>query len=265
MKLDIFEVAHRRLEYLKKIAGMIREMQTDEPKGQLRISRYKNKTKMYHRYDGSERSGHYIPRSNYALACELAKKGYMEQALQAVEKEEARLKEYIDNCAGKTFENVYETLSTMRQSMIVPLAETDEMLVDRWQDQQFTQKPLGDCPRSYETRRGDIVRSKSELIIADELFYRGIPYRYECKTMIGVIPVYPDFTVLNVARRKTFIWEHLGMLDDPEYADNTATKLNNYMTNDYYPGVNLLLTWETSNTPIKTELVRDIIAKFLLN
>ena len=103
------------------------------------------------------------------------------------------------------------------------------------------------------------------MLIADELYSAGIPYRYECKTLIGDRTVFPDFTVLNVARRKVYIWEHLGKLDDPDYADNTAVKLNNYMANGYYPGVNLLLTWETARTPIKMKLVREIIARFLLN
>ena len=53
-------------------------------------------------------------------------------------------------------------------------------------------------------------------------------------------------------------------MDDAGYAEAAVFKLNTYMACGYYPGVNLLLTWETSRTPLDVDLVRDIIYRFLL-
>ncbi|MBO5076602.1 MAG: hypothetical protein J5584_03270 [Clostridia bacterium] len=265
MKPEIFDAVHRRLTFLKSLADSIIKMQKNEPDGRLRITNKKGKVRMYLRENESDRTGRYIPQSEYELACRLAKKGYLGKALTTVNGEIEHLKEYIDDCAGNTIEDLFGKLSTPRQEMFEPVIETDEKFVDRWKSQQFIQKPFGDDTISYKSKRGEKFRSKSELLIADELFYANIPYRYECKTMIGGIPVYPDFTVLNVARRRVYIWEHLGKLGDQDYADNTAVKLNNYLANGYYPGVNLLITWETSRTPIKMELVRDMMERFLLN
>ncbi|MEE3440399.1 MAG: hypothetical protein VZR07_10670, partial [Ruminococcus sp.] len=50
----------------------------------------------------------------------------------------------------------------------------------------------------FETQRGEIVRSKSEVIIADALYYANIPYHYEKPIKVGDRVIYPDFTVLNV-------------------------------------------------------------------
>jgi hypothetical protein len=70
----------------------------------------------------------------------------------------------------------------------------------------------------HRTERGDLVRSKSELIIADKLHSRGIDYVYEQPlTLPGGKVRYPDFTVADAASGITYIWEHLGMLMNDEY------------------------------------------------
>jgi len=72
------------------------------------------------------------------------------------------------------------------------------------------------APELY-TAKGERVRSKSEIIIADSLMRAGVPYRYEFPIILnGYGKIYPDFTVLNVGLRKELYWEHLGMMDDSE-------------------------------------------------
>jgi hypothetical protein len=71
----------------------------------------------------------------------------------------------------------------------------------------------------HRTKRGDLVRSKSEVIIANELLSQGIDrYEYELKLELpsGAIR-YPDFTIVDDDTGETFYWEHLGMLHNPEY------------------------------------------------
>jgi hypothetical protein len=70
----------------------------------------------------------------------------------------------------------------------------------------------------HRTERGDLVRSKSELVIADKLHARGVDYTYEQPLVLpnGCIR-YPDFTITDHARGVIFYWEHLGLLDDPGY------------------------------------------------
>ncbi|MBR0158192.1 MAG: hypothetical protein IJM24_03805 [Clostridia bacterium] len=264
MKLEIIEAVKRRLQVLRRTAGEIIKMQENEPDGSLRITTRDGKALMYHRSNSKDRNGKYISQNDSELACRLAEKGYLIKALKSIKAEEAHLQKYIDDCAGNTFEQEYEKLTSIRQKMTVPVVETDEMFAARWNSQKYIQKPSGDGTDYYKSKRGDLCRSKSEYIIADELYYAGIPYRYECKTVIDNIPIYPDFTILNVARRKEFIWEHMGKLSDPEYAESATVKLNTYMSGGYYPGVNLLLTFESSKTPIKVELVRNMISTFLL-
>ncbi|MCB9920221.1 MAG: AAA family ATPase [Planctomycetes bacterium] len=82
----------------------------------------------------------------------------------------------------------------------------------------------------HRTKRGDLVRSKSEVIIANELFSQGIDrYAYEqpLKLSSGAIR-YPDFTIIDHDTGETFYWEHLGMLHNPEYAARWERKLAAY-------------------------------------
>ena len=81
----------------------------------------------------------------------------------------------------------------------------------------------------HRTERGDLVRSKSELVIADKLYASGIDYGYEQPLPLADGKVrYPDFTIADQARGVTFYWEHLGLLDDPGYRERWEWKKEEY-------------------------------------
>jgi hypothetical protein len=82
----------------------------------------------------------------------------------------------------------------------------------------------------HRTERGELVRSKSELVIADKLHARGIDYAYEQPLVLpNGRTRYPDFTIADHARGMTFYWEHLGMLDDPGYRSRWEHKRAEYL------------------------------------
>ena len=82
----------------------------------------------------------------------------------------------------------------------------------------------------HRTERGDLVRSKSELVIADKLHARGIDYAYEQPLVLPDGRTrYPDFTIADHAQGVTFYWEHLGMLDEPGYRSRWEKKRAEYL------------------------------------
>jgi energy-coupling factor transporter ATP-binding protein EcfA2 len=82
----------------------------------------------------------------------------------------------------------------------------------------------------HRTERGDLVRSKSELVIANMLHARGIEYAYEQPLVLPNGRVrYPDFTIADHAQGVTFYWEHLGMLDDPGYRSRWEQRRAEYL------------------------------------
>jgi hypothetical protein len=70
----------------------------------------------------------------------------------------------------------------------------------------------------HRTARGELVRSKSEVIIATILDKLGVPYGYEeaLRANDGSTR-YPDFTIDDAETGQRIILEHLGMLDEPAY------------------------------------------------
>lgn len=109
---------------------------------------------------------------------------------------------------------------------------SDELLtISEWYEEGKIHKTLADA----------MVRSKSEVIIANMLFERDIPFNYE-------IPLYapdgtfylPDFTI--TWRGERWYWEHLGLLDQTQYIKHWEQKKKWY---DKYFKEQLLITEES--------------------
>jgi hypothetical protein len=86
----------------------------------------------------------------------------------------------------------------------------------------------------HRTRNGTMVRSKSEVIVADILTSQGISYEYEQKLPSKDNPNdfrLPDFTVNYEG--DTFYWEHLGMLSVPSYKEAWDRKRQWYEDNGF--------------------------------
>lgn len=86
----------------------------------------------------------------------------------------------------------------------------------------------------HRTRKGDLVRSKSEVIVANMLIDLGISYEYEKPLYSNTDPKdfrLPDFTVKYEGEE--FYWEHLGMIEDPEYKKEWKRKKEWYEKTHY--------------------------------
>ena len=62
--------------------------------------------------------------------------------------------------------------------------------------------------KNFKTARGEAVRSKSEVIIADQLSCLGVEYIYEHPFAILGLKFCPDFTMEEIESGRIFYWEH---------------------------------------------------------
>lgn len=93
------------------------------------------------------------------------------------------------------------------------------------------------------TLRGDYVRSKSEVFIADVLYMNKINYIYEySETEAGM---HPDFYIPDNIRGVPVIWEHFGKLDSPSYVNSCILKLGTYKKSGFLLNRNLIITCES--------------------
>jgi ATP-dependent DNA helicase RecQ len=108
--------------------------------------------------------------------------------------------------------------------------------------------------RIYKTRKGDLVRSKSEVIISNLLYDEGISYEYEAKLPYSHGKwIEPDFTINSGG--KIYYWEHLGMIGTESYDKRWLEKKQIYA--QYFPDT-LIVTYESA---ILTDSALELISK----
>lgn len=121
----------------------------------------------------------------------------------------------------------------------------------------------------HRTERGELVMSKSEVIIADELFGRGIEYAYEKPLTFGAgRTCKPDFTIEDAATGLTVYWEHCGMLLDEEYLRRWVLKQLWYRENGVLsleegggPNGTLVTTDDDPKTGFDSQQIASILNK----
>jgi len=109
----------------------------------------------------------------------------------------------------------------------------------------------------HRTEKGHLVRSKSELVIANMLFQLGIPYEYErvCDGTATPGRLRPDFSFVT-ADGDLIIWEHLGMLSRPDYRRGWDWKRTWYQTNGFVEGKTLFASTEDDKHGLDSSKLR---------
>jgi hypothetical protein len=97
-------------------------------------------------------------------------------------------------------------------------------------------KTVVDGRHIHRTARGDdLVRSKSEVIVADALHDLGLNYRYEARLQFpGEVARHPDFTIDRAGDSPVY-WEHLGRLDLAGYRADWAARKAWYASHGILP------------------------------
>ena len=256
----------------KKIANM--------PSGTLYISKKNTKPYYYYRNSSQDREYHYLKKDDSKRLHALLQKQYLLRLQEAAEKELTAIDLYLGHMPELPAEEVYETFSGDEKKRIIPELESDELFVCRWEEEEYESlreaeklgivtwnsaavyddEDGGSIPVSESiTDRGEIVRSKSECLIANMLNKNGIPYKYEKPLWLGGVQIYPDFTILDVRNRREIYLEHLGRLDNEDYLERTVRKLNRYASEGYYLGDRVLLTMETRAQPLNLPAAEKMV------
>ena len=112
----------------------------------------------------------------------------------------------------------------------------------------------------YKSKKGDFVRSKSELIIADKLFDKGISYEYEQEFIRDGKKKILDFTITYMGDE--YIWEHYGMMSNANYKKKWQDKKIWYAEYGFIEGQNLIVTYEYANAGFNSQEIDELIEKY---
>ena len=268
----------KRLVELQNLLFTKKKSYEKAPQGRIRISQNGGHPEYYLVTERGSLRGKYLPHSQKTLTRQLAQKDYDARLIKLLQKEISALQNYMKQTSnGRAISELYDSLCPARRSLITPVTLTNEQYAARWQNISWTGRPFAPDAPYICTARGERVRSKSEVIIADTLFRYNIPYRYEFPITLkrinpadirrdfgSSVTLYPDFLCLNTRTRTEFYWEHFGLMDSTEYSNNAAGKLRLYTENGILAGRNLIITMETQTEPPSIKALEKLIEEFLL-
>ncbi len=230
------------------------------PQGKLICTRNQDRYKWYVS-DGHSHT--YLPKTQRTKAEQLAIKKYLTLQLQEATKEKDALEFYLrhhHDAPHRSHELLYENPAyrDLLSSYFKPQAEE----LRKWASSPYPPNPKFPEQLSIQTISGHFVRSKSEALIDMLLYVNKIPYRYECALQLGDVTIYPDFTLRHPETGVLIYWEHFGKMDDPGYRQKAFSKLQLYSAHGIIPSINLITTYETSEHPLGTHNVEQIITQY---
>ncbi len=270
--ITFYEDVRKAYEEYSRIKHEIQKRLEKYPEGKIRISNKNGNIQYYLREEGNEKTGTYISKKDVHKIRLYLRKKYDEETLPLIESELKALKDLAKISDSKilSIRNKYSDHPAEIKKNIIPADVSDADYIYEWLSVPYKGKAISEDVPMFITNNGEHVRSKSELTIANALARYGVPYKYECpltlsnRTSAKVQTIYPDFTVLNVKKRREIYWEHRGMMDDPDYSKNSVLRLKQMAREGIYLGDRLIITEETSASSLGTDEIDRVIKHYLL-
>lgn len=259
MAVNISQDLKTRIELLSRSICDIEKKIEGLPEGRIKVKHLNNKDYYYHA--GILPKEKYLSPQDSALISDLVQKDYLKHVLRQIKLELSAIEKMQKLYPETIAEDVFDTLSDARKQYARPINICDDSYAEKWMATPYRRKPFKkDAPEFY-TIKGERVRSKSEVIIADRLRAKGIPYRYECPLKVGNRIIHPDFTILRMSDRKILYHEHCGKMNDPQYTEDLILRAKDYNRTGIILGDRLFYTFESETTPLDMTILDNIISQ----
>ena len=257
----LFEELLKRKQMLERVLE-INEQNNISIYGRFRIDAHHGKPQYYHCLKTGDTKGKFLKKDEREIAAHIAQYQYDQKIKGLAQKQLKKVNELIKVEMEDSMTCAFEKINPFRKELIKPYRVSNETYAKNWQCEKYESNSFM-FDREYSTARGDKVRSKSEVIIANYLYSENIPYKYEYPLRLKKRTVYADFATLNVRTRQEFALEHFGMLDNEKYLMNALSKIDEYIESGYIPGKNLILTFEYSGTDFNINNLKTLVDEHL--
>lgn len=232
------------------------------PKGRL-ICVHNGKYYKWYQSDG--KSFVYIHKKDRHLAEQLAVKKFLSLQREELIQQKDAINSYLKiHDTEKLFPEQLLSDDSEYKELLSPYFTPTSRKFQEWMNSPYDKNTKYPERLVHKAYSGNYVRSKSESIIDMLLYMNKIPFRYECALELGGNITYPDFTIRHPDTGKIFYWEHFGLMDEPEYRKNTFSKMQLYSSHGIIPGIQLITTYETKESPLSLEMVEKIIEYYFL-
>lgn len=260
MAKAVRNVLSDRYDLITKTIENIEKKLKALPAGWINVRYQNGKVYYYHaKYKSKDR---FLTKGDEVLLKQLLQKYYLKKVLKAAKNELLALSKMLNIYPADLPEEMFEKLPEELRSGVEPIILGNEQDAREWMEEPYVGKPFKDDAPVYMTIKGERVRSKSEVMLADRLFFRGVPYKYECPIMIDGIVIHPDFSMKRMSDNKIIYHEHCGKMDDPEYYSDLVERINLYNQAGIMQGDRLTFSFETSDKPLDIRVIDRLIDEF---
>lgn len=266
-KFEIEKKVRERLAYLMRQREIIAKEYEKMDEGDLLVcpGSTKQSFRYYLRKNPQDKRGSYLNKTKAKEKAYFARKKYYKALLKNIDKELLALKSITKHQLSDSIIETYQALNPGVKRLIKPINVDDEEYIKKWKKQTY--EGLGFDKKdttAFYSELGERMRSKSEVLIANALTKSNLPYKYESPVAIkNGTSLYPDFTILDIKRRRTVYWEHLGKMGDVSYVMRNIWKLDEYKKIDIRLGINLFITYESSINALGTDDINRTIESIL--
>lgn len=269
---NLYVEAHRRLQELMDVKNEL-EKELKNQKGidtelhsRIHVNNSGGRTQFYLRNDNNNSCGRYLSEQKDRITIQkYLQRWYDEKVLKQISSEIMSLETFLATAevTANQISKIFSNSSPKVKKYIKPVECSIEDYAADWSAIPYECKQMNQNITEYFTEKGERVRSKSELNIANALFKYNIPYKYECPLLLrSGVTIYPDFTVLNPYICEEVYWEHRGMMDDRDYAKHAVLRVKEYEKSGLFLGKNLIITEEISSAPLSTTEIEKIIGVY---
>lgn len=258
----LYERIINERQQLKAKISTLQKQLTEFPEGKLICATNGKYTKWY-RSSGHKPS--YLPKSEYKLAEQLARKQYLLIQLENLLREKEAIDFYLKHHDMEAYqkEKSFVNLPGFKELLGSEFAPLSEEL-NEWAHTPYERNNKYPENLIHKAYSGNLVRSKSEELIDMFLCKNKIPFRYECALRLGTFTIFPDFTIRHPKTGEVYYWEHFGRMDDTDYAKKVYDKMQLYTSHGIVPTFNLIATYETKAKPLTAERVEQVVESYFL-
>ncbi len=228
-------------------------------------SRRKNSsTKYYYMKKKGSSPKRYIGKKSHKMIEDVRSARYFEQLRKVIDHDIALLErvdeEYVlpdHSRINSLLPNVYRTDNPTKAVLSSPAAAEWKR---RKEAEKAKYRPFRPEDLKYRAQDGTMMRSLSEVIIANYLLSLGITYVYELPFTHHGKTILPDFTILSpVDNRTVIIIEHQGAMNSADYQGKFIRTVLFYLETKLVPNKDVFFTFNHLDKSLDTRQIDSIL------
>ena len=260
--MDIRDYLKEELEREQALFDAYRKMLPNLPKGKLQTITSKGKT-YYMTSEGGKRK--YIGKAEEKTVRQLKLRRFLEESIRDIDSNMKHITRLLNHFRPVNPDAVIERLPKSYKSDFFPdIPGFDFARADDWGISGYHKSRNHPEQLKHTTLKGDKVRSKSELNIANMLYIKGIPYHYEELVRLRDCTVAADFKIAVRSENRFVLLEHIGMLGNEDYEKMFILKFMDYVKSGYVPWRDVFFTFDEGDGNLDTLFLSKLMDKHFL-